>query len=79
VARRTRGNYGYCLGVSKFVRVRDKWIAGVNKQEQRGVQGWRREDKVRVLNQGKCWIRVGGRKWRHYDDPSGNFTKEFFS
>ena len=31
------GGYGYCLGVSKFVRLRDRWMAGVNKQE-RSVQ-----------------------------------------
>ena len=34
LARRTRGSYGFCLGVSKSVRLRDRWIVAENKEEQ---------------------------------------------
>ena len=38
LARRTRWGYGVCLGVSTLVRVDDRWIAGVDKQD-RSVEG----------------------------------------
>jgi hypothetical protein len=27
------GGYGVCFGVSRFVRVDDRWVAGMNKEE----------------------------------------------
>lgn len=32
------GDYGFCMGVSKFGRLRDRWMAAVNKEEQ-GLEG----------------------------------------